>query len=52
MFFMSRHGFGHDQGSLCHDKEKMMSRHSSLLMEGFIVTTEIVVSRRRITIKA
>ena len=29
-----------------------MSRHSFLLLEGFIVATEISVSRQRITIKA
>ena len=29
----------------------MMSRHSSLLLEGFIVATKIFVMRQRITIK-
>ena len=49
---MPRQRFDHDQGSLCRDREKMMLRHSSLLLEGFIVTIEIFVSRQRITIKA
>ena len=33
-------------------EKKMMLRHSSLLLEGFIVATEISVLRQRITIKA
>ena len=31
-------------------RKKMMSRYSSLLLEGFIVATEISVLRQRITI--
>ena len=33
-------------------KKKLMSRHSSLLLEGFIIVTEVFVSRHKITIKA
>ena len=33
-------------------QRKMMSQHSSLLLEGFIVATNISMSRQRITIKA
>ena len=32
-------------------QRKMMSQHSSLLLEGFIIAIEISVSRQRITIK-
>ena len=33
-------------------EKKMMSRHSSLLLEGFIIATEISMSQQRITIEA
>ena len=49
---MPRQGFGHDQEVYVMTEKKMMLRHSSLLLEGFIVATEISVSRHRITIKA
>ena len=32
-------------------QRKMMSQYSSLMLEGFIVVTEIFVSRQKITIK-
>ena len=44
-FFMPRQGFCLGQGSLCRNSEKMMSRHSSLPLEGFIVATEISMSQ-------